>query len=36
MREAAGQFAPCGDALGLHGAVFFTEQVFGHAVEGSG
>src|SRR5690348_5890695 len=34
--EAAGEFAPGGDALSLNQAFFLFEQVGGHAIEGLG
>src|SRR5271165_1564239 len=36
MGQAASEFAPGGHALGLQGAVFLLQEIFGHAVEGGG
>ena len=33
VRQAAGKFAPGGDALGLHGAVALFDQLVGHGIE---
>lgn len=36
VSEAAGKFAPCGDALGLDEAIALLDQLAGHPIEGGG